>query len=317
MPTLPLNVQPGDIISSELMTLILTRLSELSDVVITGTHAVPDVIGTQLYAAKKAIEQPSRQLSLGFVIDITGAAIDPNDGKNATLIVLNQSPPAGSLVKVNSPVNLIVSGTAGSTPDTGQQPAITSTQTVGGASATDFAVGDSMVIVGSNFRANPAQNIVTFDDIQATISSDPAAPTQRLLVTVPAGIPGAPANPGDATKSNVTLKVQDALSKLFATTTVNITAPIPGQPTISAVSPSIQYEGLNITISGTNFTGDTTVTIKDVQASIVSFTSTKIVATVPQYQDIVSGPPIPGSLVVTVPDVGSATYSQSFYIQGA
>ena len=73
MPTLPSEVQPGDIISSELMTEILSRLSQLSDAVLTGTQSVPNLIGLSLTDARTLIQQPSLQLALGFVVDAHSA----------------------------------------------------------------------------------------------------------------------------------------------------------------------------------------------------------------------------------------------------
>lgn len=317
MPNLPLTVQPGDIISSELMTLILNRLAELTDVVLTGTQMVPDVVGMRLFDAKNLIQQPSRQLSLGFVIDLGGASLNPNSAENAALIVINQSPTSGSLAQINAPVNLIVSQSAQVTPSPGPQPTIAGTETLDGTSETDFAVNDTLVIVGTNFSANAAQNFVTFNDTRATqVSGDPADPTRRLFVTVPTGIPGAPVNPGDGPLSNVVVRVRNVISNLSAMTSINVTAPVGNAPSIVAIEPSIQFEGEDISITGANFSPDSQVTIRDVSAVIVSTSASEIVATVPQFNDIASGALVPAKLVVTIPGVGSAAFAGTFRVRG-
>jgi hypothetical protein len=173
-----------------------------------------------------------------------------------------------------------------------------------------------MVIVGTNFSATASQNTVTLNNVPATVFSDPADPTRRLLVVVPTGIPGAPVNPGDADLLNVTVRVQTPAATP-ATTTITITAPVAGQPTISSVTPATQFEGSNITIAGANFAATTQVLIRGTAASIVSRTLTEVVATVPNFPDILPGAVVPASLTVSVPGVGEATFTGTFRVRGA
>lgn len=317
MPILPSEVQPGDIISSELMTEILSRLSQLSDIVITGTQQVPNVIGMNLADARTQIQLPSRQLALGFVVNTVGAAVNPNAAANSNLIVLNQTPIAGHLAAINSSVNLVVSQSGGGStnPDPAQQPVISGTETLGGSNATEFAVGENMVLVGNNFSANASQNIVTFDGVRALVSGNAADPTRRLFVEVPTGIPDGPVNPGDI-KENVVVIVRHAISNLSATVQVDVSAPIPNSPTITSLSHSLRFEGQNLIITGTNFTAESVVTIRDEEAEVVQFTSTTLEIVVPEFDDIPGNAVVPASVVVNNPGVGSAIFSGSFSVMG-
>jgi hypothetical protein len=317
MPNLPLNVQPGDIISSDLMTAILTRLAELSDVQPTGTQVVPNVFGTRLTDARSLITQPVRQLTLGFVIDISGASVDPLAAANLSLIVLNQNPVANSLVALNTPVNLVVSqASAGSGPPVVQPPTITQTETPTGTVTTNFAVSSTIVLVGTNYSATASENTVTFNNIAAIVSGDPANPTQRLFVTVPTGIPGAPVDAGDSDLTGVNLVVQ-TLSGTPAITTITLTAPVADQPAIVSVSPGSPFETTDITITGTNFTSTAEVLIRGQSATIVSNNPTQLVATVPNFADIPSDAIVNSSLVVSVPGVGEDTFKGIFRVRGA
>jgi hypothetical protein len=315
--TLPKQIQPGDIISSELMNAILARLAALGEAKPGGTQSVPNVLGTRLVDARALITQPSTQLALGFVIDVSGAAVDPLAGANSSLIVLNQSPVADTRVVPNTSVNLVVSqtSTGGTTPGN-LPPTITRTETPTGTVTTTFPVNGTMIIVGTNFSANAAENKVTFDNTTANVTVDPADPTRRLVVIVPTGIPGAPVNPGDAARPGVVVSVQTATGAP-ATTTVTVSAPAAQQPTITSVTPATQFEGNNITIAGTNFAPEAQVVIRGTTAAVVSRTSTQIVATVPDFPDINSGALVPASLTVSVPDVGDATFTGTFRVRGA
>jgi IPT/TIG domain len=317
MGTLPTQVQPGEVISSDLLNAILDELARLGGTVGPGgTQIVPNVFGTLLGDARAMILQPARQLALGFTYDVSGAAIDPLAAANFNLIVLSQSPPPDARVAPNTPVNLVVSRAGSGTTPTTQPPTISRTETPTGTVTTSFPVNAPMVIVGTNFSATASQNTVTLNNVPATVSADPADPTRRLLVVVPPGIPGAPVNPGDPALPNVTVRVQTPAATQ-ATTTITITAPVAGQPTISSVTPATQTENSNITIAGTNFAATAQVLIRGTGAPIVTRTSTEIVATVPNFADILQGAVIPVSLTVLVPGVGEATFAGTFRVRGA
>src|SRR5882672_1286835 len=233
MATLPTQVQTGEVFSAALMNAVLAELVRLGgNQVPGGTQVVPNVFGTFLGDARATILQPSRQLTLGFIFDVTGTAVNPLAAGNFNLIVLNQSPPADTLVAPNTPVNLVVSQAAAGTPSL--PPTITRTETVTGTGSTTFPVNGTLVIVGTNFSATAAQNTVTFDNTPATVTNDPADPTRRLVVVVPTGIPGGPVNPGDPARAGVVLRVLTP-NGTPVSTTVTVTAPVAGQPTITSV----------------------------------------------------------------------------------
>ena len=161
---------------------------------------------------------------------------------------------------------------------------------------------------------------MTFNDRPAaSVANDPADPTRRLLAVVPTQISGAPVNPGDAALNGVVLRV-NTTGAGQAQTTITVTAPVPSQPTITQISPLIQDEGANITITGTNFTPNTQVRIRNTTATIVGTpTATTIVATVPQFADILVGTPVASAVVVSVPAIPSpleVSFSGTFRVRG-
>lgn len=317
--TLPAQVRPGDIISADLINAMLDELAELRGTASGGTQTVPDVFGSFLSDARTVLSQPALQLSLGFTFDVHGAAVDPLAPANQSLVVLNQSPVANALVAVNTPVNLVVSAAA-STPAPAPAPSpptVTRAEKPDGTTATAFAVGSTMVIVGTNFSATAAQNTVKFDTVTTPATPDPADPTRRLLVVVPTGIPNAPVNSGDAARPGVVVSVKRGDNATTATTTITVNAPVASQPTIANVAPATQFETLNITITGTNFTAGAKVFIRDQAATVVSVAATQIVATVPNFGDIQSGgAPVAASLRVALSNGAEATFT-GFRVRGA
>jgi hypothetical protein len=320
MATLPTQVRPGDVISSELMNAILEALSQLQGG-IGGTQIVPNLFGATLLNARGSILQPGRQLQLGLVVDVSGASIDPMATVNNALVVLNQNPTAEARVVAGTPVNLLVSRVSnGSQNPPVNPPTIARTETAGGSVSTSFAVGATVAIVGTGFSATASQNAVTFNDRPAaSVANDPADPTRRLLVVVPTQIQGAPVNPGDAALNGVVLRVSTTGAGQVQTT-LTVTAPVPSQPTITQIAPLIQDEGANITITGTNFTSNTQVRIRNVAATVVGTpTATTLVATVPQFADIQPGTPVPAAVVVSVPASPSpleVNFSGTFRVRG-
>jgi hypothetical protein len=320
MATLPTQVRPGDVISSELMNAILEALSQLQGG-IGGTQIVPNLFGATLLNARGSILQPGRQLQLGLVVDVSGASIDPMATVNNALVVLNQNPTAEARVVAGTPVNLLVSRVSnGSQNPPVNPPTIARTETAGGSVSTSFAVGATVAIVGTGFSATASQNAVTFNDRPAaSVANDPADPTRRLLVVVPTQIQGAPVNPGDAALNGVVLRVSTTGAGQVQTT-LTVTAPVPSQPTVTQIAPLIQDEGANITITGTNFTSNTQVRIRNVAATVVGTpTATTLVATVPQFADIQPGTPVPAAVVVSVPASPSpleVNFSGTFRVRG-
>lgn len=190
------------------------------------------------------------------------------------------------------------------------------TATLGGTAGTQFSVGDTLVLEGTHFSASSGQNTITFDGVPATsVTGDPADPTRRLFVVVPAGIPDAPLKSDDAPKSGVCIQAQGATSALGATS-ITVTPPRPLQPMISAVAPETQNEGGEITLTGANFTADAVVKIRNVSAAVVRTSSTEIVVTVPDFPDILIGTPVPSSIKLILPAGGQAVFGGVFRVRG-
>lgn len=334
MLTLPEKVYPGEKISSDLMNAVLAELKRLQRTSVQGgTQAVPNVLGAFLRDAITAITIPSRQLSMGFVLDVTGATVDPHVSSNLTLVVLNQSPVGDQRVAPSTPVNLIVSGSIGvSTPPVNPPTTISRTETATGTVATSFRVGEAMVLVGTNFRVTTALNTITFNGQPAVnISNDLSDATRRLNLIVPTGIAGAPVNPGDAALAGVVLSITTP-GNSPVTTTVTVTAPSGlAQPSISGFTPGAQFEGAALTINGTNFS--TVITRNQVmiggtvangglQATVTSATATQLVVTVPQFSNLTPGQSGLKQVSVSTLDasgtvIGTAIFSSSLSVFGA
>jgi len=82
------------------------------------------------------------------------------------------------------------------------------------------------------------------------------------------------------------------------------------------VTPATQFEGRDITIDGVNFAANAQVVIRGVAATVVSSTQGRIVATVPNFPDVLQGALVPASLTVSIPEVGGASFT-GFRVRGA
>lgn len=190
------------------------------------------------------------------------------------------------------------------------------TSTLGGAAATRFAVGETVVVEGSGFLAGSGMNTVTFDGVPASsLLSDPADPTRRLFAVVPSGIPGAPTQSGDAERADVCVVVQSASSAL-GSTSIAVAPTLSQQPVIKTVSPDVQTEGGEITVTGSGFGASAIVKIRDISAPVVRGSSTELVVTVPDFPDVLAGPPVSSSLKVFVAGGGQAVYPGRFLVRG-
>lgn len=150
-------------------------------------------------------------------------------------------------------------------------------------SPTAGGVGTSVTITGANFGS--ILGSVTFNGTTATISS---WNNSSIATTVPAG----------ATSGNVVVTVNEIASNGYAFT-------VYPQPAISQLQPTSAAVGSSVTITGTNFgssQGSSTVIFPGTTtaASVTSWSSTQIVATVP------TGATGSGNVVVTVNGVASA-----------
>ena len=313
---LPTQVHPGDVISSDLMNAILAKLATLGGGVV-GSQVVPNVFGLFLVDAIAVIQQPSRQLRLGFVFDVNGAAVDPLAPANQNLVVLNQNPAGDSRTDPNAPVNLVVAASGTSSAPPAPAPTVTGTQTPGGVATSSFAAGSTLVIVGTNFSAIASRNSVTFNGVPATsIVPLPADPTRRLQVVIPPGIPGAPTAPGNPPLANVSVTVRVAGNAAAPSTPITITAPVAAQHTIAAVAPGSQFEGLQVVITGTNFTNTAQVFIRDVAAASTFGNATSITATVPNFADVQTNALVAAPVRIEIAGNASVVFN-GFNVRGA
>jgi hypothetical protein len=161
--------------------------------------------------------------------------------------------------------------------------------TISGFSPTSGPVGTAVTISGSGFTGTTS---VTFNGVSAPFS---IVSDGQLTATVPTGATTGPIGvtaPGGSTTSG--------------TTNFNVT-PAALPPNITSISPTRGSAGTSVTISGTGFTGTTSVVFGGGRSgSFTVLTDTQLRATVPTGAK--SGP-----IRVTTP-AGSATSSQSFTV---
>src|ERR1700680_4727862 len=153
-------------------------------------------------------------------------------------------------------------------------------------SPTSGAVGAAVTITGTNFGSTQGTSTVKFNGATATVTSWSAT---SIATTVPSG----------ATTGNVVVHASGVDSN-GSTFTVF--------PSISSLSPTSGAVGASITIAGLNFgstQGTSTVKFNGTTATVTSWSTTSIVATVPNGATT-------GNVVVTVG--GNASNGVSFTV---
>jgi IPT/TIG domain len=146
-------------------------------------------------------------------------------------------------------------------------------------------VGTSVLISGSGFISGGLHGVVKFSSnvIATTVYS---YTNTSIVVAVPAG----------AVTGPVFVEVVNVNSN-----SMTFTVSAPTTPTITSLTPSSGGIGIPVTIAGTNFgatQGTSTVTFNGIVASVSSWSSTSIVATVPLMATT-------GPVIVTVGGVAS------------
>jgi len=219
-------VQPGQLITADFMNSLIgaigalqTAVAQLSGNTSTGTISVPSVFGRTFAQAKAIFATPTLQLTIGGVVDVNGVAYAVNGTQGANNLVIGQFPQPGTLVAPGTSVNLVLAATSGSV---AQAPVITSTDVA------SQQVTATLRIFGQNFAPLFSDNVVKFNGVQALVSALSSIST--LIVTVPAGIPGAPVKPTDPPLPSVTVTVQTPAGTSAQSTTITVTAP-PAAPT--------------------------------------------------------------------------------------
>jgi hypothetical protein len=143
---------------------------------------------------------------------------------------------------------------------------------VGDPSITSFTpsfgpAGTSVIITGTNFSTTPANNIVQFNGITATVTASTAT---SITTTVPGG----------ATSG----KVSVAVNCITTQSVPNFIVGAGPGPTITSFTPSSGPIATTVTITGTNFSttpANNTVQFNGVTATPTTSTSTSITTTVP------------------------------------
>jgi hypothetical protein len=147
-------------------------------------------------------------------------------------------------------------------------------------------VGTGVTITGTAFTGATA---VSFNGVAATFT---VSPSGTITTTVPAG----------ATTGPITVTTPGS-GAIVTTTRFTVT------PAITSFAPAIGAVGTGVTITGTNFTGATTVSFGGRAATFTVSNSGTITATVPAGA-------ITGPIVVTTLD-GTATSASSFTVTTA
>lgn len=278
-------VNPGDVISSDLMRKIIDLLNAHEAALGGGGGSgvvVPNLFGQTLTDARLALQL--QQLTLGVVVDTGGALINPLAFTAALLMVLNQVPVGGSQLLAGGAVNLVVAGTGSGSPPAPPPPPVISSVV-----QSSIRAGATLEIVGTGFGG--ATSTVTFGGINGTVL--PTSNLTRLFVTVPTGIPGAPTAPANPATPGIVVRVSNADSQ-SAQTTVTILPPLAVPLAITGIAPDPARMSFNITITGTGFSttaNQNTVNFGgNLNATPTTATTTQLTVTIPSGIPGLSGP---------------------------
>lgn len=129
--------------------------------------------------------------------------------------------------------------------------------------------GASVSINGTNFLSPFGSTAVNFNGASASISS---TTNTRIVAIVPTAATTGP--------------IQVTVADQSITSTNNFTVLVPPPPSITSFSPASGIYGTRVTINGRNFAGSVagnTVAFNGVPATVVSATTTRIVAEVPTW----------------------------------
>ena len=162
-------------------------------------------------------------------------------------------------------------------------PAITSFNPTSG------PIGTEVTITGTGFQDVSVVNDVEFNNVDATFS---VVSDVQIVATVPAGATDGP------------IEVTDAEGTAMSASNFDVT-PSPS-PTITSFNPTSGQVGATVVISGTGFTGASSVTFGGVAATFTMDSDTQITATVPAGAST-------GPIAVTTPG-GTVSSSTNFTV---
>ena len=190
------DVRPGQIISSELMNLLLKAVTEIQSklggieglLAGPGQVVVPNVFGLSLAAAKAEVTKPKYGLQIGDVFNTGGQRIFPENTAALELSVLNQVPEAGRIADVGSKVGMVIAQLASSG---GTVPAGPNHQVTGVLPPEGKAADGEVTVVGTGFITPFSRNHVIFDGT-FTQTPKPGSTVTGLVVDIPRDLPGLP-----------------------------------------------------------------------------------------------------------------------------
>ena len=218
--------------------------------------------------------------------DYSGASPDPAGGSVGRVWLGNQYNLAGGTTSSTSWRTWLFAVTPSSS-----SPPPTPTPTVSSFTPTSGPVGAAVSITGTGFTG---ASKVTFHGTPATTFS--VGSDTSISATVPSG----------ATTGPIAVTTAGGTGTSGTSFTVT-TIPPPGAPTISSFTPTSGPVGTTVSITGTHFTGATSVTFNGVAATPFSVSSaTSITAKVPSGAST-------GPIAVTTA-AGTATSSRSFRV---
>jgi hypothetical protein len=173
----------------------------------------------------------------------------------------------------------------------GVAPALAAAPTITSFTPACGPVGTSVVITGSGFNDAPSPvSSVTFNNVTATFTVDS---NTQITATVPAMATTGP------------IEVTDSEGTVSSTTNFSVTTS--SMPAITSFTPTSGAPGTVVTITGTCFTGATSVTFGGVPATtFVVDSDTQITATVPATA-------VTGPIAVTTP-AGTGTSTSNFTV---
>jgi hypothetical protein len=264
----------------------------------TGKIGVTNAVGSALSVNDFTVTPPPSITSfapasgsVGTAVTITGSHFT-----GATSVTFNGTAASFTVdsdtqIRANVPTGATtgkigVTNAAGTTLSTNDF-IVTALPVIASFTPSDGPVGREVTITGTNFTGATS---VTFNGT-STASFTVDSGTQ-IRATVPAG-----ASTGKITITN-------AVGSGFSATNFVVTAP----PAITSFAPMSGPVGTEVTITGTNFTGTSSVTFNGVSASFVVDSNTKIRATVP------AGLPQGESKIGVVNSAGNALSTDNFTV---
>jgi hypothetical protein len=215
--------------------------------------------------------------------NFTGATAVAFNGTAATFVVNNATTITATVPAAATTGTVTVTGPGGTATSPGN---FTVTPAISSLNPTSGPVGTSVTITGTTFTGATA---VSFNGTAAAFT---VVNSTSITTSVPAG----------ATTGNVTVTTPSGTSNGVAFTVTVVTP----TPTITSFTPGSGPVGTSVTITGTNFTGATSVAFNGTAAAFTVNSATSISTTVPAGAST-------GTITVTTPG-GTATSATSFTV---